>query len=50
MTKTTLNLDTLTVTTFDTSSEATVSLNAAATLVNCGGCNSTRLTCSTNLC
>jgi hypothetical protein len=52
--KATLDLGTLSVTSFDTSTDdRDVQANAAATLATslacCGGCN-TRLTCSTNLC
>lgn len=47
--KMTLNLDSLTVTSFETEVNENGGANAA-TVVGCGtGCN-TRLTCSTNLC
>ena len=49
-TKLTLDLETLTVTTFETSADDGDASPNAATLANCGGCNGTRLTCSTNLC
>jgi hypothetical protein len=55
MNKLTLNLDALTVTTFETDThESDAPAAAAATLATslacCGGGCNTRLTCSTNLC
>jgi hypothetical protein len=48
--KMTLNLDSLTVTSFETDANENGGVDAATLVVNCGtGCN-TRLTCSTNLC
>ena len=51
MKKMTLDLDTLTVTTFETDShEDKNSPNAVTLQIGCQGCNGTRLTCSTALC
>jgi hypothetical protein len=47
--KLTLDLDALTVSTFETDS-STPEANANATLACDPGCNTTRLTCSTKLC
>lgn len=51
MKKLTLDLDTLTVTTFETNEgEDKAGPNAATLQIGCQGCNGTRLTCSTALC
>jgi hypothetical protein len=51
MNKLTLDLDSLTVTTFETPvDEGKTSPNAATLQIGCQGCNGTRLTCSTALC
>ncbi|HET7230346.1 MAG TPA: hypothetical protein VFJ16_10105 [Longimicrobium sp.] len=47
--KLTLDMESLTVTTFETDSN-TPEANANATLACDPGCNTTRLTCSTKLC
>ena len=49
MPKLTLDLETLTVTTFETDSDPAKGNPNAVTIVDCSNCN-TRLTCSTALC
>ena len=52
-TRMTLDLDSITVTTFEIEAAVRPSPNAAATqstAAQCCGCNNTRLTCSTALC